>query len=321
VTPEHLPAYLALDGRGELTLRTSLSLWWDRAGGLDQLAWFGEARRSASSGRLRATTVKLMLDGVLENWTGALLEPYLDGAGRTTDNRGIAFIAADRLAGEIAPALDSAGFDLHVHAIGDRAVRAGLDAVAAVQARNGPADRRPHIAHIQLVHPADVPRFAELGVGATMQPLWAAWEAQMRDLTVPFLGPERSAWQYPFGSLARSGARLVGGSDWSVSTPNVLQEVEVAVNRVVPESRGVEPPFLPDERIDLTPALRAFTSGGAWVHRLDEVTGALEPGMLADLVILDRDLFDRGAGEIGDARVVLTLVEGDNVHADPAFPW
>jgi predicted amidohydrolase YtcJ len=112
----------------------------------------------------------------------------------------------------------------------------------------------------------------------------------------------------------------VGGSDWSVSTPNVLHEVEVAVNRVVPESRGVEPPFLPDERIDLTPALRAFTSGGAWVHRLDEVTGALEPGMLADLVVLDRDLFDRGAGEIGDARVVLTLVEGDTVHADPAFP-
>jgi len=320
VTPEHLSAYLALVGRGELTLRTSLSLWWDRAGGLDQLAWFGEARRSASSGRLRATTVKLMLDGVLENGTGALLEPYLDGAGRATDNRGITFIAADRLAGEIAPGLDSAGFDLHMHAIGDRAVRAGLDAVAAVQARNGPADRRPHIAHIQLVHPTDVPRFAELGVGANMQPLWAAWEAQMRDLTVPFLGPERSAWQYPFGSLARSGARLVGGSDWSVSTPNVLHEVEVAVNRVVPESRGVEPPFLPDERIDLTPALRAFTSGGAWVHRLDEVTGALEPGMLADLVVLDRDLFDRGAGEIGDARVVLTLVEGDAVHVDPAFP-
>ena len=321
VTPEHVPAYRALAERGELTLRTSLSLWWDRALGLEQLAWFERARREAAVGRLHATSVKLMLDGVLENGTGALLEPYLDRTGRPTDNRGIALIDAHALADEIAPALDRAGFDLHVHAIGDRAVRAGLDAVAAVRASNGPADRRPHIAHVQVVHPADIPRFASLGVAATIQPLWAGWEAQMRDLTVPFLGPERSAWQYPFASLARSGARLAGGSDWSVSTPNVLQEVEVAVNRVVPGARGVEPPFLPDERIDLDAALRAFTTGGAWVDRLDGAAGSLEPGMLADLVVLDRDLHDRGAGEIGDARVLLTMVEGDAVHVDPALAW
>jgi predicted amidohydrolase YtcJ len=262
-----------------------------------------------------------MLDGVLENGTGALLEPYLDRMGRATDNRGIAFIDPHVLADEIAPAVDRAGFDLHMHAIGDRAVRAGLDAVAAVVARNGPADRRPHIAHLQVVHPDDIPRFAALGVGATIQPLWAAWEAQMRDLTVPFLGPTRSSWQYPFASLARAGARLVGGSDWSVSTPNVLEEVEVAVNRVVPGSRCTEPPFLPEERIDLDAALRAFTSGGAWVHRLDGAAGSLEPGMNADLAVLDRDLFDRGAGDIGDARVVLTMVEGTAVHADPVLAW
>jgi predicted amidohydrolase YtcJ len=321
VTQEHLPAYRALAERGELTLRTSLALWWDRDHGLDQLPWFEEARRSASVGRLRATTVKLMLDGVLENGTGALLEPYLDPAGHVTGNRGIAFISADALAAEIGPALDRAGFDLHMHAIGDRAVRTALDAVAAVRARNGPADRRPQVAHIQLIDPPDIPRFAALGVGATMQPLWAAWEAQMRDLTVPVLGPERSARQYPFRSLERSGARLVGGSDWSVSTPNVLHEIEVAVNRVVPASRGVEPPFLPDERLNLTSALRAFTAGGAWAHRLDQAADSLEPGRLADLVVLDRDLFDRGAGEIGDARVLLTLVEGDAVHAEPALRW
>ena len=321
VTPEHVPAYRALAERGALTLRTSLSLWWDRALGLEQLAGFEQARRDAAVGRLRATSVKLMLDGVLENGTGALLEPYLDRTGRPTDNRGIALIDARVLADEIAPALDRAGFDLHMHAIGDRAVRAGLDAVAAVREANGPADRRPHIAHVQVVHPADIPRFASLGVAATIQPLWAAWEAQMRDLTVPFLGPERATWQYPFASLARSGARLAGGSDWSVSTPNVLQEVEVAVNRVEPGARGVEPPFLPDECLDLDAALRAFTSGGAWVDRLDGVAGSLEPGMLADLVVLDRDLHDRGAGEIGDARVLLTMVEGDPVHVDPALAW
>jgi predicted amidohydrolase YtcJ len=321
VTAEHLPAYRAVAERGALTLRTNLSLWWDRAGGLEQLAWLEEARRTATLGRLRASTVKLMLDGVLENYTGALLESYLDRDGAATDNAGIDFIDPVRLAAELAPALDAAGFQLHFHAIGDRAVRSALDAVEAVRRANGPADRRPHIAHIQVVHPADVPRFGALGVGATMQPLWAAFEAQMRDLTIPFLGPERSAWQYPFRSLQLAGARLVGGSDWSVSTPNVLEEVEVAVNRVAPESRGVEPPFLPAERLDLESALAAFTIGSAWANRLDGETGTLEAGKLADLVVLDRDVFDRGAGEIGDARVLLTLSEGVAVHADPGLGW
>lgn len=321
VAAEHVPAYRALAERGDLTLRTTLSLWWDREGGLEQLAWFEEARRTATIGRLRASTVKLMLDGVLENFTGALLEPYLDATGHATANAGMDFIDPARLAREIAPALDAAGFQLHFHAIGDRAVRSGLDAVAAVCRANGPRDRRPHVAHLQVVHPMDVPRFGALGVGATMQPLWAANEAQMRDLTIPFLGPERSAWQYPFRSLERAGARLVGGSDWSVSTPNVLHEVEVAVNRVAPESRGVEPPFLPDERLELASALGAFTIGAAWANGLDHETGTLERGKLADLVVLDRDVFDRGAGEIGDARVLLTLSEGVAVHADPSFGW
>jgi predicted amidohydrolase YtcJ len=321
VTAEHLPAYRALADRGALTLRTALSLWWDRDAGLEQVEWFEEARRTATLGRLRASTVKLMLDGVLENFTGALLAPYLDAAGRATANTGIDFIDPERLARAIAPTLDAAGFQLHFHAIGDRAVRSALDAVESVRRVNGLRDRRPHVAHLQVVHPDDLPRFGALGVGATMQPLWAAYEAQMRDLTVPFLGPERSAWQYPFRSLERAGARLVGGSDWSVSTPNVLHEVEVAVNRVAPESRGIEPPFLPDERLDLASALGAFTTGAAWANGLDHETGTLEPGRLADLVVLDRDVFDRGAGEIGDARVLLTLSEGIAVHADPSFGW
>ena len=155
VTAEHLPAYRALAEGGHLTLRTALSLWWDRAGGLEQLAWFEEARRSSTTGRLRASTVKLMLDGVLENFTGALLEPYLDAGGRATDTTGIDFIDPDRLAREIAPALDAAGFQLHFHAIGDRAVRSALDAVEAVRRANGPRDRRPHVAHLQVVHQSE----------------------------------------------------------------------------------------------------------------------------------------------------------------------
>jgi hypothetical protein len=321
VGPPQLAAYRALAERGALTMRTNLALWWERAGGLEQLDWFEEARRTAAVGRLRASTVKLMLDGVLEDFSGALLEPYLDAEGRGTTNRGFLFLDQDALAGEIAPALDRAGFQLHFHAIGDRAVRAALDTVERVVELHGRADRRAHVAHIQVVDPADLPRFGELDVGATMQPLWAAWEPQMRDLTIPFLGPRRTRRQYPFRSLQRAGARLVGGSDWSVSTPNVLKQVEVAVNRVIPESRGVEPPFLPRERLDLTSALVAFTGGAAWANWLDDLSGSLEPGKVADVVVLDRDVYDRGAGEIGDARVILTLSEGEAVHADPGLGW
>ena len=315
VEPWHIVPYRALADRGALTLRTILSLWWERSGGLEQLEGFEASRRVATGGRLRASTVKLMMDGVLENFTGSLLEPYLGPDGRPTANRGIPFIDPDRLAREVAPALDRAGFQLHFHAIGDGAVRAALDTVEAVRAANGPADRRPHIAHIQVVHPADIPRFAALGVGANIQPLWACNDAQMTDLTIPFLGPERSGWQYPFGSLERAGARLVGGSDWSVSTPNVMEEIEVAVNRVGPEDRRAEP-LLPAEAISLTSAMRAFTQGSAWAHRLDGETGILEAGRYADLCILDRDVYDRGAGPIGDARVRLTMVEGEPVF-DP----
>jgi hypothetical protein len=309
----HLAPYRALAERGELTMRTTLSLWWARGGDLDQLEGFEEARRTATVGRLRASTVKLMLDGVLENFTGALLEPYLGPDGRPTANRGFAYIDPGRLAREFAPALDRAGFQLHFHAIGDAAARTALDAVAAVRAANGPADRRPHVAHLQVVHPADIPRFGALGVGATIQPLWAQHDEQMTELTIPFLGPERAGRQYPFRSLERAGARLVGGSDWSISTANVLEEVEVAVNRAGTHDRDAEP-FLPDEAISLTAALRAFTQGSAWAHGLDGETAILEPGRLADLVVLDRDAYDRGAGPIGDGRVRLTMVEGRPVH-------
>ena len=113
--------------------------------------------------------------------------------------------------------LDAEGFQVHVHAIGERAVREALDAFEAARAANGPNDHRHHIAHIQVVHPDDVPRFRDLGVIANAQPLWAVNEGQMLHLTIPFLGTERSAWQYPFGSLVRSG-RCSRWGDWSVSS-------------------------------------------------------------------------------------------------------
>jgi predicted amidohydrolase YtcJ len=311
-------AYVALASRGELTARVVGAMWWERSRGGEQIDEFVERRRTTSIGRYQATSVKLMMDGVLENFTGAMLEPYGDGDGGTTDNRGLLQIDPGGLA-EWVPKLDALGFQPHFHAIGDRAVRASLDAVEAARRANGPSDTRPHIAHIQVIHPDDIPRFRALDVAANAQPLWAAHDDQLDVLTIPFLG-DRSEWQYPFRSLHAAGAVLAMGSDWSVSSPNPIWEMHIAVERQAPVryagDRGV---FLPEERLDLIDALAGFTSGSAYVNHLDAETGTIEVGKLADLAVLDRDLFDRGAGPIMDASVVGTFVGGTPVYEDAAL--
>jgi predicted amidohydrolase YtcJ len=319
VRPETLRAYRALAERGELTMRTEGNLLWERPRGDEQLEELVALRARGSVGRLRIRGAKIFQDGVAENFTAAMLAPYLDRDGLLTDNRGIAMHDPVELK-RMATLLDGAGFQVHLHAIGDRAVRESLDALEAAQRANGRRDSRHHLAHIQFIHPADVPRFRQLGVVANAQPLWACREGYVTELTEPFVGPGPSAYMYPFGSLRRAGAMLAFGSDWTVSTPNPLQQIEVAVTRVSPENRDAEP-LLPDEALDLGSALAAFTIGSAFVNFLERGTGSLEPGKLADLVVLDRDLFDAEAGPVGDARVLLTLVEGEPVYADPALAW
>jgi predicted amidohydrolase YtcJ len=311
-------AYVALANRGELTARVVGAMWWDHHRGADQIDEFVERRRTTSIGRYQATSVKLMMDGVLENFTGAMLEPYLDRQGAVTDNRGLLQIDPDGLATWV-PTLDALGFQPHFHAIGDRAVRASLDAVEAARRANGLSDTRPHIAHIQVIHPDDLPRFRRLEVVANAQPLWAGHEDQMDVLTIPFIG-DRWTWQYPFRSLRAAGAVIAMGSDWSVSSPNPIWEMHLAVERRNPiQFAGYRPVFLPEERMDLIDALGAFTNGSAYVNHLDTETGTLEVGKLADLAVLDRDLFDRGAGPIMDARVVGTFVSGVPVFEDAAL--
>ena len=206
-------------------------------------------------------------------------------------------------------ALDAAGFQVHVHAIGDRAARETLDAMEGTD-----PSLRHQIAHLQLVHPDDVPRFAELGVAANMQALWAVYDEQMVDLTLPFLGDERARWQYPFGAIHRAGGRLVAGSDWPVSTPDPLAAIHTAVTRTsyAESGRAGTDPFLPEQALDLETAFAAYTSGSAWVNHRDDA-GVVEPGAVADLVVLDRDPFAGPPEEIGAARVVSTWVDGARV--------
>jgi predicted amidohydrolase YtcJ len=300
--------YAKAAANGDLRSHVVGALWWERRLGVEQVADLVGRREALGGGRFQARAIKVMQDGVAENGTAAMLTPYLDADGRETANRGHSFVEAGTLREAVA-ALDAAGFQVHVHAIGDRASREALDAFEGTS-----PDRRHHIAHIQVVHPDDVPRFANLGVAANAQALWACEDEQMTELTLPFLGPERAAWQYPFGDLHRAGARLVMGSDWPVSTPDPLQAIHVAVTRTAYGERAE--PFLPGQAVGLETAYAAYTSGSAWINRRDELDGAgvLAPGAAADLVVLDRDPFAGPPEEIGASRVVSTWIDGEAVY-------
>jgi predicted amidohydrolase YtcJ len=308
--------YLRADAEGLLTGRVVGALWWDRTQGLEQIDSIVERRERYRSANFAATSVKIMQDGVAENFTAAMLESYHDGHGHATGNSGISFVPPEIL-DEAVPRLDALGFQVHFHAIGDRAVRQCLDAVEHAIAANGRSDNRPHIAHIQVIHPDDIPRFRSLGVAANMQSYWATLEPQMIELTIPFLGEQRSAWQYPFGDLQRAGAVLAAGSDWSVSTPDPLAAIHTAVNRTAAPGHedGDYEPFHPEQGLDLATSLTAYTAGSAWVNHRDDDTGTVEVGKLADLAVLDRDPFAGPADQIGATRVLQTFVGGRRVYA------
>ena len=298
-------AYLELADDGLLKARVAGALWWVRHRGIEQLEEL-IARSHETSGTYRPVGVKLMLDGVVENFTASMLEPYLSADGALTDNTGIDFIDPELLA-RIVTAIDGAGLSCHFHAIGDAAVRQALDAVKAIGSLRG----RHHVAHLQVVHPADVARFGQLGVSANCQALWACNETYQLELTQPFLGAERSGWQYPFGSLQRAGAHLAMGSDWDVSTPDVFEQADVAVHRTYhthPDAR----PLNSDEALTRESALVAFTAGSAYVNHLDQTTGTLEVGKRADLAVMDHNplLEDR----LAPTQVDMTLVDGKVVY-------
>ncbi|MFC0080656.1 amidohydrolase [Aciditerrimonas ferrireducens] len=310
--------YRAADDEGWLTLDVVGALWFERHRGLSQLEDLLTRREGASAGRFRATSVKLMLDGVCETLTAAMTEPYLGVVDHGGHACGTLFFSPEELRA-IVTALAAEGFQLHFHALGDRAVHVGLDALEAIPV--GERHRaRHHLAHLQFVRPEDLPRFAQLGATANFQPLWACNDPQMTELTLPRVGPERASWQYRIASLAGTGARVAFGSDWPVSSPDPLEELYVAVHRRLSPRLGVpgtpetEEPLLPQEAVDLYQGLAAFTEAVAWVNHREGDLGALLPGYLANVAVLDHDPFGSGGAGLEDCRVVATLVEGAVVH-------
>lgn len=311
-------SYLRAQAEGWLTAHIAGALWWDRHTTLgavpDQVERLIKYRAEAAdvADRYRADTIKIMQDGVPETFTAAFLEPYLDRCGHHTDNAGLSFLDVEVL-NAATTALDAAGFNLHYHALGDRAVREVLDAIELAQRSNGRRGNRYHLAHLQLVDPADIPRFRRLGATANLQALWACHEPQLDELVSPFLGPERAERQYPFGDLHRAGASLAMGSDWPVTSPDPIQGIHVAVNRRSPELAD-GPELGTDQKLSLQVALSAYTAGSAFINGVENRSGSIEVGKDADLIILDRDPFEAPLSELAATRVAMTFVAGTLVH-------
>ncbi|KQX05437.1 MULTISPECIES: amidohydrolase [unclassified Leifsonia] len=316
--PDTLDVYLRAVADGTLIARVVAALWWERDRDTGQLDEMSRRRDQVAAlgvpERLRADSVKIMVDGVAENFTAAMNTPYRDAHGHPTANTGHSFLTTQALNAAVLEA-DAAGFQVHFHALGNRAVREALDALEALPSRADDASpRRHHLAHLQIVDEVEVARFAELGAAANLQALWACHEPQLDELALPFLDADLEARHYPFGELAGAGVLLGAGSDWPVSTADPLAAVHVAVNRVGPGSDAA-PLGAPEQRLDLATALTAYTAGSAWINGRDESTGRIEPGRLADLVVLDRDPFSGPATEIADTRVLSTWVDGVQVYS------
>jgi hypothetical protein len=214
---------------------------------------------------------------------------------------------------------DAMGLQVHMHAIGDAATRAGLDAIEAARAKNGPSDSRPTIAHLQMIDPDDIPRFAALGVTANFTPLWAFPDDYIVKVNTPQVGAERVNRMYPIGSVHRAGGRIVGGSDWAVNTENPLPSIEVALTRQDPEGAGTDV-LNASERVDLATMIAAYTIDGAWLMHQEKETGSIETGKAADFVVLEKDLFKIPTDEIGGVRVDLTMLDGEVLYERSAAP-
>ena len=309
------PVYEALIRDGFLTSRVAAALWWDRDRGLDQIDELVQRRTLADSlPGISAETVKIMQDGMIENQTAAMLAPY---SPQPSTDRGPSMIDPAALT-DATIRLDALGFNIHFHAVGDRAVRECLDAVESARKANGSSFGRHQIAHLDIVNPADIDRFAELNVTANLQMLWARRDTEIVERKLPLLGRERESQHFPFASLARAGAHLSAGSDWPVSDPNPLWAIYTGVHRTAPRedvhARGDEAltiPLEPAEALDFHTALDAYTLGSARVNGLDGFTGAIRPGFAADLAWIDGDISE--GHHLGSSTVNETFVNGTTV--------
>lgn len=295
-----------LDGvqSGDVRGRVNGALWWPRGVGAEAIEQILAQRAQAGSHpRLRCDAVKIMYDGTASSRTAATISPYLDAEQPDT------FYTPEQLV-DIVAAADREGFDVHIHANGDRAVRDAVDAIAALEPKSR-VDRRHQIAHLNLVRDEELRRMAVLGIVAVVQPLWAHRSPKIVDHVLPGLAPDDTARLYRFGSMRRAGVTLASSSDWPVSSPNPWPALHTAVHRTAYGAEGE--PLQAAEGIELVAALRAATAGGAYALRRENEIGAIIAGAAADLVVLDRSWTELEK-DIGGTSVDMTMIDGDVVY-------
>lgn len=301
-----LEGYQRAADAGTLSGRVRCAVVVDPLQGAEQLDAANALRARYTDERVQVNAAKFYIDGVLESQTAYLLEPYTDGS-----NGEPAFDYASLT--DLLAAFDGEGYQIHAHAIGDAGVRQILDGLEVLARVHGEEDRRPLLAHIQLIHPDDRPRFAALGAFADLQALWAYPDPYITELTLPVIGEARAPWLYPFGDLATAGAVLVAGSDWSVSSMNPWEAIEVGVTRRDPSDPSGET-LNPSQALSLEQLLVAYTRDGAKAAFLEDQVGTIAVGLRADLVVLDRDLFELEQSALSEVSVTRTWVEGVQVY-------
>ncbi len=315
VREEHRRIYAAAEAAGELSLRVGGAIRIYGQDSVNEACDRATAWRALHRSRdFHLHSVKFFMDGGLENRTAAMLDPYADAAGGNAPT----MFPPDQTAA-LFTALDALRFQIHVHCIGDAATRITLDGIAAARAANSDWPALHQIAHCQVVHPEDHPRFAALGVMANLQPLWAANDPGIPDATQAMIGPARTPWTYPFRSLIAAGAPFCINSDWSVSTLNPFEIIGTAVTREPPRHLGHAAPFLPGERLTVEECLLGYTVNAAAASWRGGYSGALKPGYSADLIVLDRDISACDPYAIAETQVDLTLCKGHEVWRAPAF--
>ena len=314
VKERHARVYARLEQAGELSLRIASTARiepHEQAG--EALERVLALRAMHRSDLFKVHSAKFFLDGVFENRTAAMIDAYADDAG---GNAPLMF-SRDQIM-DFFPLFDAARFQLHVHAIGDGAVRAALDGMQEAIRQNGRWPGLHQIAHVQTVHPDDIGRFRALGVMANLQPLWAHVEPSITDLVLPILGPGRAAGLYAFRSLIDAGAPFTLSSDWGVSSLNPFEIMETAVTRQPPGAAS-HPVLMPEERLTRFEALAGYTVNAARAAWNGELCGALAPGRYADFIIPDRDILACDIYELGRTEVLLTVLEGREVYRSAAF--
>jgi Predicted metal-dependent hydrolase with the TIM-barrel fold len=326
-----LTAYKELASNGDLTMYFKGAYCYDMEKGFEQIKAFCNARENDNVSELfQINTVKIFEDGVIEGATAYLTEPYAEGANLPEGSRGEP-IWKKELLKQAFTEIEKNGFQIHVHSIGDAATKETLDAFDFAKNQNDKRDQRHAITHLQIVDASDIPRFKKLGIVAVVNPYWFTKDDYFYNIQIPYLGKERAEKEYPLNSFFKEGVTVASASDFPITcNPNPFVGIEIGVTRLTLEfllpmicSDPDDPKFRetlwPDEKASRQDMVDSFTYNAAFAHFLEDETGSIEVGKSADMIVLDKNIFDIQETEISGAKVLLTLFKGEEVYKDDAF--